>query len=560
VETSELARKAIAFLGTYLLHSTLFLGAAWLLWKSGRLRTPRNSERVLRLALCGGILTSALQLSLGMQPILGQFHIGIDKPSESFETTTLAHGSEGYRNEESPSRGDANGHDDGNTKTHDSDSPTPNSDSHSSSSAALRMEPVGEPDRPDERDRRRRGDRSRDESSSESNVPGRSISFEPPKRDPLLTGSLGSPAQSITSLPTWNLSGALRPLLYPLALTLPLTGLAWIVLTCFGVQRKLGRRRLLNEGPLFDQLAHLCTQAKLPYRIRLSVSERLTSPVSFGLFRPEIAVPRRALLDLSASQAEGMLAHELAHAKRRDAFWFQLYFLVERLFFVQPLNRFARRQLVDSAELLCDDQAVRWTGSRLGLASCLTTVAEWHVTRREASLPLAGMAAPRSNLSERVERLLDDRQSPVPDGRGRLGVPLALGTLTLVTFVAPSAAGRSMAEGVVPDEPAFAPRVSAPLVSAPRAIDETEHDAFADEDFDLGDARALMQEEIVALEGECTALADELRECDVDPNLVRAITEVEARVLKLRENGERLDALLERVRARTTQQNPAGIP
>ena len=61
--------------------------------------------------------------------------------------------------------------------------------------------------------------------------------------------------------------------------------------------------------------------------------------------------------------------------------------MIERLFFFQPLNRFARRALVDNAELLCDEKAVQWTGSRLGLASCLATVAEWHLERRSAALP-----------------------------------------------------------------------------------------------------------------------------------------------------------------------------
>ena len=77
---------------------------------------------------------------------------------------------------------------------------------------------------------------------------------------------------------------------------------------------------------------------------------------------------------------------------------------------------------------------------------------------------------------------------------------------------------------------------------------------------DLADVRVSMQQELVALEDEFTALAGELGECDESRTFAQAITEVEARLQKLREDGERLDALLARLRARATPPNPAGIP
>ena len=65
-------RNALSWLATYGLHSTLFLGGAWLWCTLRAPRVNRNKERVWKLALVGGVLSTTLQLALGGQPLLGR--------------------------------------------------------------------------------------------------------------------------------------------------------------------------------------------------------------------------------------------------------------------------------------------------------------------------------------------------------------------------------------------------------------------------------------------------------------------------------------------------------
>jgi hypothetical protein len=58
-----------------------------------------------------------------------------------------------------------------------------------------------------------------------------------------------------------------------------------------------------------------------------------------------------------------------------------------------------------AAEFLCDEWAVRNSASRFALARCLTRVAEWSVHLATHPVELAAIG-PRSNLAERVERLV----------------------------------------------------------------------------------------------------------------------------------------------------------
>jgi hypothetical protein len=137
--------------------------------------------------------------------------------------------------------------------------------------------------------------------------------------------------------------------------------------------------------------------------VRLSVSSRLAGPIALG--RSEICLPRRALIELSPRQLEGVLAHELAHLARRDPGWRLVAGLLGAVFFFQPMNRLAARRLSESAEFLADEWAAARTGSRLHLARSLVEVAGWLSPSREP-VPAAGLADHDSPLVLRVERLL----------------------------------------------------------------------------------------------------------------------------------------------------------
>jgi len=217
--------------------------------------------------------------------------------------------------------------------------------------------------------------------------------------------------------------------------------LASIVAGARGLAFHFTRRRPVREDPMLTILADLCARTGVRRGVRLTVSPRLRTPVALGLFRPEICVPPRALHQLSRRSAEAMLAHELAHLARFDPLWHALARLVRTVFFFQPLNRLACRRLNACAEFLCDEWAVARTGDRLGLARCLSEVADWLVGARRAA-PVCPMADLHSPLGARIERILDEERRSEPRGAGLLPIGVALLAATVVLapgFAAPRA-------------------------------------------------------------------------------------------------------------------------
>jgi HEAT repeat protein len=180
--------------------------------------------------------------------------------------------------------------------------------------------------------------------------------------------------------------------------------------------------------------------------VRLTSSATISSPVALGL--GEICVPDAALTDLDADQQRGLLAHELAHLARRDPLWLDCASIIERVFFFQPLNRLARRELQNAAEYLCDDWAAARTGSGVPLAKCLARVAEW-IQASPLGVPVAGMAEQRSLLVARIARLIGRRAAESPAPKLALaGAALVL--LGAVVAAAPGVQGTPVVTGAAP--------------------------------------------------------------------------------------------------------------
>ena len=207
---------------------------------------------------------------------------------------------------------------------------------------------------------------------------------------------------------------------------------AWALLGALGLVRllgarrklreDLGRRRLLVSGPEREMLRTLASSAGMRRPIRLTVSERLGSPIAIG--HDEICLPERALIELRPQEIQSALAHELAHLVHRDPSWRSFTAGVSAVFFFQPLLRLARRRIDETSEYLADDWAVRHSGNEMSLARCLATVAGWQAPRPLA-VGASGMAGGTSPLLRRVERLLGARPAE-PARAWCLGIAMLL--------------------------------------------------------------------------------------------------------------------------------------
>ena len=317
--------------------------------------------------------------------------------------------------------------------------------------------------------------------------------------------------------------------------------------------KRLRGRTPLRAGPAAELFARRLAESpsgriSLAHeRITLSRAPNLTAPITRGLFRPEICIPPRAERDLLDEEIEAMLAHEIAHARRRDPLLLSLCRATEILFFFQPLLPLARRKLVEEIEILCDDSAARTTGDPAALASCLAEVATWLVADSPEARAIA-MAAGRSKLERRVGLLLDRGHGSHVPGRGALLAPAAFATLASVlplpAFAMRASTGpEPRAETPNPgrlDELAFDPaegRSRAPASALDSAV-------AAGREAPLIEAWASIRADLGALEAEFTSLRSDLVLAGAPAELEARLGEVRSRLDVLRALETELDRLV----------------
>ncbi len=448
---SPVLQEVLAWIGTYLVHSTLLLGGAWLITRRLPNLAPRLQERVWRLAMLGGLVTASVQVLGGTHPSWGTWNLKGEQAPEAVHALSKLDWVQSIPKKDA---------------LHEA---APETHSWPSPAAATSMDPSWTLRRsekyPSQGFRASRklpgplGPRTTEPGSPASGATLESTlphAVTPERRLPQRAGDL----------PGISLANALVGLC-ALILVVGLLGFLW---ACSTLIARLSRRQRITGGPLRRQLDSLTESAGMGRRVQLFTSPAIESPIAYGWLRPRIGLPIRALTDLSTTQQRSMLAHELAHVMRADPLWFSLYTLVVRLFAFQPLNRLARRELLENAELLADDWAVRWTGQRLALASCLTEVAQWILAEQRPLAITAGMADRPSRLGVRVERLLQDCEPPAAEPKHRWWTPAALSMLALCTAAAPGFSAVEVSQTPLEPQPATGEASARPSETAPKSL------------------------------------------------------------------------------------------
>ncbi|MBX3039956.1 MAG: M56 family metallopeptidase [Bdellovibrionaceae bacterium] len=85
------------------------------------------------------------------------------------------------------------------------------------------------------------------------------------------------------------------------------------------------------------------------------LSSRVTSPLSFGFFHPEIYFPRAARDGWTGREIQMGLSHERNHIMRNDPLWKLISLFVRSLLFFAPWMHALHRKLELEMEILCDE-------------------------------------------------------------------------------------------------------------------------------------------------------------------------------------------------------------
>lgn len=189
-------------------------------------------------------------------------------------------------------------------------------------------------------------------------------------------------------------------------------GAAWclskLVRDWMAGQHLCHRSAPLREDELISCCLALCRRLGLRRSPLLLRSDGGGSPVLLDPMDPVLVLPSALLAHCAPAELKLMLAHELAHLKRRDLWWGWLPALMHALFYFHPCLWLANREWRLSQELAADECAVRVTQAPAHeYGQMLAKVAAQLPRRPQPGLAAVGTQETVQSLRERLLAMRD---------------------------------------------------------------------------------------------------------------------------------------------------------
>jgi hypothetical protein len=196
--------------------------------------------------------------------------------------------------------------------------------------------------------------------------------FVPPGEGLRSEGLIQAPAQKILQAPSTAEGPARRPVWPGIALTLYAGGFLVLLSRLLLGWRSMTQIARASAAVIINGGANLKLQLVAS---PIFESGQVATPVTAGVFSPRVILPM-AWRQWSAEKLGAVLAHESAHIRRRDPIIGLLAHLNRSIFWFHPLAWWLERKLATTAELACDEAAVRAIGEKRHYAEILLDMAE----------------------------------------------------------------------------------------------------------------------------------------------------------------------------------------
>jgi uncharacterized protein (TIGR03435 family) len=137
-------------------------------------------------------------------------------------------------------------------------------------------------------------------------------------------------------------------------------------------------------------------------------SASLLEPCVIGWLKPVLILPSGIAEKLAPGELKAVIAHELAHLKRRDNLVSALHMLVETVFWFHPLVWWIGARMLEERERACDESVLRSGAEPADYAEGILKVCKMYV---ESPFPSAA-GVTGADLNKRIQDILTGKVAP----------------------------------------------------------------------------------------------------------------------------------------------------
>lgn len=149
-------------------------------------------------------------------------------------------------------------------------------------------------------------------------------------------------------------------------------------------------------------IQRIASQIGISKKVKLYISEIVTSPLTVGYLKPVILLPVAALNNLNTQQVEAVLLHELSHIRRYDYLVNLMVSVIHAILYFNPFVRLFLKNIEAERENCCDELVLQFGYDRVDYASALLLLEK--SSSRHQVLTLA--ATGKKYLLTRIEKII----------------------------------------------------------------------------------------------------------------------------------------------------------
>jgi len=184
----------------------------------------------------------------------------------------------------------------------------------------------------------------------------------------------------------------------------------------------------ITDGPVHDLLRRVERAAGLRTPTRIVCSPRHLEPGVFGMAKPVLVWPLHLTAGMRDAHIEGILAHEIAHVKRRDNLLGAAQMLVSAACWFHPMVWWIGARMIDERERACDEQVLSLGRNPGAYAAGILKTCELCIASPLASVP--GITG--GDLKKRISRIMRNQQGLPLGTAGKAALIAAAVALLLV--------------------------------------------------------------------------------------------------------------------------------
>ncbi len=180
----------------------------------------------------------------------------------------------------------------------------------------------------------------------------------------------------------------------------------------FFVTALLNIRRIKHSVVPFshETLRAVCKQClkdlKMNKDIVFGESERIKTPMTVGLFKPYVILPRSSTEQLSQKEIYYIVLHELIHYQHRDILINYILSFLQAFYWFNPVVFCAFREMRGDRELACDTEVLSFISKAAYKDYGLTIIRFAEMLSPTVMIPIGvGMGSAKKQIRKRIEKI-----------------------------------------------------------------------------------------------------------------------------------------------------------